>query len=108
MARRGAIPTPPLPKAPKPLDPNKAVLAPPRIKAISTRDYGKGGTPAAGSPDRGIRGAGIGYGGFEEGGSVPKVIGPGRLIKIVQPLTPLPRLRSSEETPRPLPIKPED
>jgi len=51
------------PRAPKPIDPSKAVIAPPRIKPITTRDYGKGGTPLAGAPDQGIRGAGIGFGG---------------------------------------------
>jgi hypothetical protein len=51
------------PRAPKPLDPSKAVMAAPRIKPISTRDYTKGGTPMAGAPDLGARGAGIGYGG---------------------------------------------
>jgi hypothetical protein len=51
---------PPPPRPPKPLAPEKAVLAPPRIKPISSRNYGKGGTPLSGSPDQGIRGAGIG------------------------------------------------
>lgn len=65
MAR---IPKPmPLPPAPKPVDPNKAVLKPPRLKPISTRDYGKGGTPISGAPDLGVRGAGIGYGGPKNG-----------------------------------------
>ena len=56
----------PLP-APKPVDPNKAVLKPPRLKPISTREYGKGGTPLSGAPDMGLRGAGIGYGGIKNG-----------------------------------------
>lgn len=49
---------------PMPMDPAKSVMAAPRIKPVSTRDYGKGGTPMAGAPDQGVRGAGIGYGGF--------------------------------------------
>jgi hypothetical protein len=48
-------------------DPNKAVTKPPRLKPISTRVYGKGGTPISSAPDMGIRGAGIGYGGFKNG-----------------------------------------
>lgn len=44
-------------------DPNKAVLAPPRLKPVSTREYGKGGTPLSGAPNQGVMGAGIGYGG---------------------------------------------
>jgi len=59
--------TPKLPKAPKPFDPNKAVLAPPRLRPTTTRDYGKGGTPLSGAPDLGVRGAGIGYGGRRNG-----------------------------------------
>jgi hypothetical protein len=57
--------------APRPLgrppvtDPTKAVMAAPRIKPTSTRIYGKGGTPYSTGPDMGIRGAGIGYGGFD-------------------------------------------
>jgi hypothetical protein len=47
------------------MDPSKAVLAAPRIKATSTREYGKGGTPYSGGPDVGVRGAGIGYGGYD-------------------------------------------
>jgi hypothetical protein len=47
-------------------DPSKAVIAPPRLKPISTRDYGKGGTPLSGTPNMGLRGAGIGYGGPPE------------------------------------------
>ena len=54
-------------KPPKPLDPDKAVLAPPRLKPTSTRNYGKGGTPLFGDPDQGVRGAGIGYGGPKNG-----------------------------------------
>jgi hypothetical protein len=50
---------------PRPMDPAKAVMAAPRIRPISTRDYGKGGTPYSGAPDLGVRGAGIGYGGYD-------------------------------------------
>ena len=49
---------------PKAMDPNKAVLAAPRLRPVSTRDYAKGGTPMSGGPDEGVRGAGIGFGGF--------------------------------------------
>lgn len=63
---RSVIPKPPgLPPAPKPMDPGKAVTKPPRLKPISTREYGKGGTPLSGAPDVGVRGAGIGYGGLK-------------------------------------------
>lgn len=51
----------------KPLDPSKAVLKPPRLRPISTREYGKGGTPVSGAPDQGLRGAGIGYGALPGG-----------------------------------------
>jgi hypothetical protein len=51
------------------MDPSKAVLAAPRIRPISTRDYGKGGTPLSGAPDMGVRGASIGYGGFKPYGT---------------------------------------
>jgi len=44
-------------------DPSKAVFAPPRLKPVSTREYGKGGTPLSGAPNMGVMGAGIGYGG---------------------------------------------
>jgi hypothetical protein len=50
---------------PRPTDPMKAVMAAPRIKAVSTRDYGKGGTPYSAGPDMGLRGSGIGYGGYD-------------------------------------------
>ena len=50
-------------RPPRPVDPAKAVTKPPRLKPISTREYGKGGTPLSGAPDLGVRGAGIGYGG---------------------------------------------
>lgn len=50
---------------PAPMDPTKAVMAAPRIKPVSTRDYGKGGTPYGGAPDQGVRGAGIGFGGYD-------------------------------------------
>jgi hypothetical protein len=55
---------------PKPLklpDPNKAIVAPPRLKPTSTREYGKGGTPLAGNPDMGIRGGGASFGGPTNG-----------------------------------------
>jgi hypothetical protein len=42
-------------------DPSKAVLAPPRLRPATTRDYGKGGTPLAGAPNFGVRGAGVGF-----------------------------------------------
>jgi hypothetical protein len=48
-------------------DPSKAVVAPPRLKPISTREYGKGGTPLSGAPSQGVMGAGIGYGGPTRG-----------------------------------------
>jgi hypothetical protein len=57
------------PRAPRPLDPNKTVIAPPRIKPISTRVYGKGGTPYSSGLDMGVRGAGIGFGGFKPDGT---------------------------------------
>ena len=65
-----ALNIPRTPKAINPLGPaakpvnNPNIMAAPRIKAVSTRDYGKGGTPYSGGPDMGQRGAGIGYGGF--------------------------------------------
>jgi hypothetical protein len=49
---------------PAPMDPGKAVMAAPRMRPISTRNYGKGGSPMSGAADPGIRGGGIGYGGF--------------------------------------------
>jgi hypothetical protein len=61
------MPKVPMPKAPKPIDPTKAVTVPPRLKPISTRDYGKGGTPLSGAPNMGVQGAGIGYGGPKYG-----------------------------------------
>jgi hypothetical protein len=61
---------PKVPKAPKPIDPTKAVTAPPRLKPISTRDYGKGGTPLSGAPNMGVQGAGIGYGGPKPYGTI--------------------------------------
>jgi len=55
------------PKAPKPLDPNKAVLKAPRLRPTSTRDYQKGGTPLSGSLMSSMPSlAGIGYGGPKE------------------------------------------
>jgi hypothetical protein len=53
---------PAAPPAVKLPDPNKAVFKPPRLRPTTTRNYGKGGTPLAGGPDMGLRGAGIGYG----------------------------------------------
>jgi hypothetical protein len=71
MAGRSKMPkTPPLRKPGRPSlppDPNKAVMAAPRLRPTTTREYGKGGTPLSGSPNMGIRGAGIGYGGPEDG-----------------------------------------
>jgi hypothetical protein len=61
----GALKTMRPPKAPKPVDPNKAVLQPPRLKPISTREYGKGGTPLSGAPNAGVEGGVGGYGGFK-------------------------------------------
>jgi hypothetical protein len=69
MAKSKPPRAPRAPKAPKPIDPNKAVSAAPRLKPISTRAYGKGGTPLSGAPDLGVRGAGIGYGGFKPYGT---------------------------------------
>lgn len=54
-------------RPPGPLDPNKAVLAPPRLRPTTTRNYGKGGTPMSGGPSMGLFGAGIGYGGPKDG-----------------------------------------
>jgi len=71
---RGPIAPPRAPKAQMPQaqraiarDPSKAVVAPPRIKPVSTREYGKGGTPLSGAPEMGVMGAGIGYGGPSRG-----------------------------------------
>jgi hypothetical protein len=59
------VPRVPVPQAQRAIarDPSKAVIAPPRLKPISTREYGKGGTPLSGAPNQGVMGAGIGYGG---------------------------------------------
>ena len=58
----------PPPRAPKALDPNKAVLKPPRLRPTTTRDYGKGGTPLSGSWMNQIPPlAGVGYGGPKNG-----------------------------------------
>lgn len=54
-------------RPPSPPDPNKAVLAPPRMRPTSTRNYGKGGTPLSGAPNMGLMGAGIGFGGPKNG-----------------------------------------
>ena len=67
MVKGLKIPTAPQPKPPKPPDPNKAVSSVPRLRAVSPRNYGKGGTPLFGDPDMGIRGAGVGYGGPKNG-----------------------------------------
>lgn len=69
MAKGKAPRTPPLRKPGRPsqpMDPNKAVMAAQRLRPITTREYGKGGTPLSGGPKLGTRGAGIGYGGPEE------------------------------------------
>lgn len=66
--RKFAMAVPRPPKASKPLDPSKTILAPPRVKPASTREYGKGGTPLSTSLS-GVRGAGIGYGGSNYGGA---------------------------------------
>ena len=50
---------------PRPVDPAKSVMAAPRMRPISTRNYGKGGSPMSGAADEGIRGAGAGYGGYD-------------------------------------------
>lgn len=50
---------------PKPMDPMKSVMAAPRLRPTSTREYGKGGSPLSGAPDMGVQGAGIGYGGYD-------------------------------------------
>jgi hypothetical protein len=47
------------------MDPAKSVMAAPRMRPISTRNYGKGGSPMSGAADEGIRGAGIGFGGYD-------------------------------------------
>jgi hypothetical protein len=65
MAKAPKLPK--LPKPPKPPDPSKAVSPIPRLRAVSPRNYGKGGTPLFGDPDMGIRGAGVGYGGPKNG-----------------------------------------
>ncbi len=62
------MPGPPIGR-PKAMDPTKSVIAPPRIKPTSTREYGKGGTPYSSGPDMGIRGSGVGYGGFKPYGT---------------------------------------
>ena len=71
MARRPLgmpkLPMPPM--TPPPATPAKAVMAAPRIKAISTRDYGKGGSPYSGGPNMGQLGAGIGYSGVNPYGT---------------------------------------
>ena len=55
------------PRAPKPIDPARAVMKPQRLRPTTTREYAKGGTPYSGAPDMGLRGAGIGYGGPDDG-----------------------------------------
>lgn len=59
LARRVSGPKPRL------ADPAKSVLAAPRMRPISTRNYGKGGSPLSGTPDMGVRGGGIGFGGYD-------------------------------------------
>lgn len=66
MARAPRVP-PLVPPVQKMADPNKAVMKPPRLKPITTREYGKGGTPLSGAPSQGVLGAGIGYGGWKNG-----------------------------------------
>lgn len=61
-------PGPPIGR-PKSMDPTKSIVAPPRIRPTSTRNYGKGGSPMSGAPDMGIRGSGIGYGEFKPYGT---------------------------------------
>jgi hypothetical protein len=61
---RARPPAGPLGRPPT-MDPTKSILAAPRIKPTSTRIYGKGGTPYSAGPDMGVRGAGIGYGGYD-------------------------------------------
>jgi len=63
MAKGMLNPTPPRPRAPPAYAPAKAVMAAPRMKPISTREYGKGGTPVSQFPNTSGWGAGIGYGG---------------------------------------------
>lgn len=63
MAKGVLNPTPPKPAAPKPYAPAKAVMNAPRMKPISTREYGKGGTPVSQFPNVSNWGAGVGYGG---------------------------------------------
>lgn len=58
IPRIGGLPPNPVGR-PKVMDPTKSVIAPPRIKPTSTREYGKGGTPYSSGPDMGIRGGGI-------------------------------------------------
>jgi len=57
-----AFKAPKEPRASKPMDPEKAVMKPPRLRPTTTRNYGKSGTVLSGAPDQGLRGAGIGYG----------------------------------------------
>jgi hypothetical protein len=55
------------PRAIKLPDPNKVINAAPRLKPISTREYGKGGTPLSGNPNMGQRGGGVSFGGPTNG-----------------------------------------
>lgn len=61
MASREKLRVPSAPPVPKPADPNKAVQKPPRLKAIETRNYGKGLTPLSNGPNQ-MFGAGTNYG----------------------------------------------
>ena len=65
MPKTPALRKPGRPKGPP--DPTKAILKPQRLRPVTTRDYGKGGTSLSGAPDMGLRGAGIGYGGPDDG-----------------------------------------
>jgi hypothetical protein len=51
------------------MNPMRQVVGPPRIKPISTRDYGKGGTPYSGSPDMGLGPSDISYPGSKPYGT---------------------------------------
>jgi hypothetical protein len=57
-----AMKMPAPPKQPGYGAPNKAVMAAPRLKPISTREYGKGGTPFSQNPMTTPMGSGVGYG----------------------------------------------
>jgi hypothetical protein len=66
MARKVGMPVSPVsapPKQPGFGAANKAVMAAPRLKPSSTREYGKGGTPYSANLQNTQYGAGTGYGG---------------------------------------------